>query len=132
MSPDQNAGRSHNIMIDNINFERVEHFKYLGKVLTDKNFIHEEIKSRLKSGNACSHSMKNILSSSLLSKVYKVKIYKNALLHIVLCGCENRSPTLREKRRLRVFVSRMLRRIFGPKRDKITWKWRKLYNEELN
>ena len=85
MSPDQNAGRSHNIKIDNSNFERVEHFKYLGKVLTDKNFIQEEIKRRLTSGNACSHSVKNILSSSLLSKAYKVKIYKNVQFCILFC-----------------------------------------------
>jgi hypothetical protein len=72
MSPDQNAGRSHNIKIDNSSFERVEYFKYLEKILTDQNSIQEEIKSRLKSGNAYYHSVKNILSSSLLSKICKV------------------------------------------------------------
>ena len=70
VSPDQNAG-SHNIKIDNSSFERVEHFKYLEIILTDQNSIQEEIKSRLKSGNAYYHSVKNILSSSLLSKIYK-------------------------------------------------------------
>jgi len=56
MSRDQNAGRSHNIKIDSISFERVKQFKYLGKNFTRQNFIQEEIKSRLMSANACYHS----------------------------------------------------------------------------
>ena len=62
MSRDQNAGRSHNINIDNSSFESAEQFKYLGTVLTHQNSIREEIKSRLKSGNACYHSAQNLLS----------------------------------------------------------------------
>jgi len=59
ISRDQNAGRSHNIKTDNSSFERVEEFKYLGKTLTNQNSIQEEIKSRLKSGNDCYHSLQN-------------------------------------------------------------------------
>ena len=70
-SRDQNVGRSHVMKVDNRSFERVEEFKYLGKILTNKNSIQEEIMSRLKSGNACHHSVQNILSSSLLSKKFK-------------------------------------------------------------
>jgi len=69
MSQDQNAGRSHNINIENSPFERVEEFKYLGTTLTNQNPIQEEIKSRLKSGNACYLSVQNLLSSNLLSKI---------------------------------------------------------------
>jgi len=65
MSRDQNARRSHRMKKDNSSFEWVEEFKYLG---TNQNSIQEEIKSRLKSGNACYHSVQNLLSSSLLSK----------------------------------------------------------------
>ena len=72
MSRDQNAGRSHNIKIDNSCFERVEQIKYLGKTLTNKNSIHEEISSILKSGNASFHSVQNLLSSSLLYKNTKI------------------------------------------------------------
>jgi len=54
------------------------------------------------------------------------------ILPVVLYGCETWSMTLREERRLRVFESRVLRGIFGPKRDEVTWEWRKLHNEELN
>jgi len=66
MSRDQNAGRSHNIKTDNNSFERLQYFKYFGTNLTKQNSIQEEIKSRLKSGNAGYHSVQNLLSSSLL------------------------------------------------------------------
>jgi hypothetical protein len=72
MSRNQNAGQNHNIKLDNKSFERVEEFKYLGKTLTDLNSIQEEIKSRLNSGNACYHSVQDLLSSSLLSKNTKI------------------------------------------------------------
>jgi hypothetical protein len=68
----------------------------------------------------------------LLSKNLKIKIYGTIILPIVLYGCETWSLTLREERGLRVFENRMLRRAFGPKRDKVTGEWRKLHNEELN
>ena len=120
MSRDQNAGLSHSMKTDNSSFERVEEFKYLGTALTNQNSIQEEIKSRLKSGNACYHSVQNILSSSLLSKTLRIKIYRTIILPVVLYGCETWSLTLREERRLRVFEYRVLRRIFGPKRDEVT------------
>ena len=63
-------------LIGNKLFETVEQFKYLRTTLTTQNSIHEEIKSRLKSGNACYHSVQNLLSSSLLSKNVKIKIYR--------------------------------------------------------
>jgi len=68
LSRDQNAGRIHSVRIDNSIFERVEDLKYLGTTLINENSIAEEIKSRLKSGNACYHSVQNLLSSRLLSK----------------------------------------------------------------
>jgi len=85
----------------------------------------------LKSGNACCHSVQNLLSSSLRSKNIKIKIYRNIILSVVLYGCETWSLTLREERRLRVFENRVLRRIFGPKTDEVTGEWRKLHREEL-
>jgi len=132
MSQDQNAGQSHSMKIDNSSFERVEEIKYLGTTLTNQNSIREEIKSRLKSGNACYHSVQNLLSSSLLSKNLKVKIYRTIILPVVLYGCETWLLTLREEHRLRLFGNRVLRRIFGPKRDEVTGEGRKLCNEELN
>jgi hypothetical protein len=68
----------------------------------------------------------------LLSKNLKIKIHRTIILPVVLYGCETWSLTLREERRLRVFENRVLRRVFGPKRDDITGEWRKLHNEELS
>ena len=75
MSRDQNAGRIHSVRVDKSTFDRVEEFKYLGTTLTNQNSIAEEIKSRLRSGNACYCSVQNLLSSRLLSKNFKIKIY---------------------------------------------------------
>jgi len=120
------------MQIDNRAFERVEEFKYLGITLTNQNSIQEEIKSRLKSGNACCHSVQNLLSSSLLPKNLKIKIYRTIILPVVLYGCETWSLTLSEECRLRVFENWVLRRIFGPRKDEVTGEWRNLHNEELN
>ena len=73
--------------------------------------------------------MQNILSPRLLSK--NLKIYRTIILPVVLYGCETWSLTLREERRLRVFENRVLRRVFGPKKYKVTGEWRKLHNEEF-
>jgi len=71
------------------------------------------------------------LSSRLLSKNLKIKIYRTIILPI-LCGCDTLSLALREERKLRVFENMVLRRIFGPRRDEITGEWRSLNNDELN
>jgi len=80
MSRDQNAGRIHSVRTDNSTFERVEEYKYLGTTLIKQNSIVEEIKSRLRSGNGCYHSVHNLLSSRLLSESLKIKIFKFCLL----------------------------------------------------
>jgi len=88
VSRDQNAGRIHSMKIHNSFIERLEEFKYLGATLTNQNSIQEEIKSRLKLGNACYYSVQNLLSSRLLSKNLKIKIYGTIILPVVLYGCE--------------------------------------------
>jgi len=113
---DQNAVRSHNIKNNNSYSERVEQFKYLETTLTNQNSIQEEIQSRLKSGNACYHSVQNLLTFSLPTKNLKIKIHRTTILPIVLYGCENWLLTLREQCRLRVLENRVLRKIFGTKR----------------
>jgi hypothetical protein len=100
----------------------------LGTTVTNQNLIKKEIKRRLNSGNACYHSVQK-LRSRLLSKNLKIRIYKTIILSVVLCGCETLSLTLREEHRLRVFENRVLRRLFGPKRDEVTGGQRKLHNE---
>ncbi|KAJ4431422.1 hypothetical protein ANN_20019 [Periplaneta americana] len=83
-------------------------------------------------GNAYYYSVEKLLSSSLLSKNLKVRIYKTVMLLVVLYGCESWTLTLREERRLRVFETKVLRKIFGAKRDEVTGEWRKLHNTELH
>jgi hypothetical protein len=69
MSRYRNARRSHSIQIDNSPFENVENFKYLGTTLTNQNSTQEEIKSRLKAGNACYFSVQNLVFSNLLPNI---------------------------------------------------------------
>jgi hypothetical protein len=126
------AGEKHGMKIANRSFEGVAKLKYLRTTLTDQNCMQEEIKSRLNSRNACYHWVQSLLPSHLLSRNVKVKIYKTIILPVVLYGCETWSLTLREEHRLRVFENRVLRRIFGPRRDEVTGEWRKLHNEELH
>jgi len=68
----------------------------------------------------------------MLSKNVKIKIQRTIMLPVVLYGCDTWSLTLREEHRIRVFENRVLRRIFGPRRDVVIREWRKLYNKELN
>jgi hypothetical protein len=104
----------YNIKINNNFFGRAQQFKYLGKTLMYQSSIQEEIKSRLPSGNACYHSVQYILSYSLLFKNTKIKIYRTIILPVSLYGCETWLLTLMEECTLRVFETRVLKRIFGP------------------
>ena len=106
--------------MDNIYFARMDQFKYFETNLTNPNFIREETMRRLRSGIACYHSVQNLLSSSLPSENIKIKIYRTIILNVILYGCETCSPTLREGRRMRAFENRVLRRIFGSKKEKVT------------
>jgi hypothetical protein len=104
--------------------------KYLGKTLTKQNSIHDEIKSRLNSGNACYYAIQNLLSSRLPSKNVIIKTYKTIILLVVLYGCETWALILRGKHSLRVFETTVLRIIFGPKWDDVRGGWRKFHEEE--
>ena len=104
----------------------------MGRTLKNQNSIHEEIKSRLKSENVCYHSVQNLLSSNMISKNIKVKMYRTIIFPLILYGCETWSLTFREESRLGVFENRVLRRIFRSTRDGVTGEWRKLHNKELN
>jgi hypothetical protein len=119
ISRSQKIGQKHSIKTANRSFEDVAKFKYLGTTLTHQNCMHEEPKSRLNSGKACYLSVQSLLSSRLLFRNLKVKIYKTITLPVVLYGSETWSVT-REEHRSRVFENRILRTVFGPKRDEVT------------
>jgi hypothetical protein len=112
MSRHPNSGQNENVRIANESFENVAKFKHLGTTLTNQNGVHDEIKSRLNSGNACYYSVQNILP-------------------VVLYGCETWSLSLGEEHRLRVSENRVLRKIFGREREE-DGSWRKLHNDELH
>jgi hypothetical protein len=103
MSRHLDTGENKNMRIANELFEKLAKFKYLGMMLTNQNDIHDEIKSRLNSGNNCYHSVRILSSYRLISKNLKTEIYKTVTLPSVLYGCETWSLTLREEQRLRVF-----------------------------
>jgi hypothetical protein len=91
----------------------------LERKLKNQNSIQEEIKSRLKSGNACYHSVQNLLSSSFVSKNLKNKIHRTIMFPVVLYGYETWWLALKKESMLTVFENRVLRRIFGPNRDEV-------------
>jgi len=84
MSRDQNAGQINVSKLGNKSFERMEQFRYLETTLNNQNFIQEEIKSRIKSGNACYHSVQYLMSSNLLFKHVKIKTYRT-IIWLLFC-----------------------------------------------
>ncbi|KAJ4441769.1 hypothetical protein ANN_11627 [Periplaneta americana] len=120
------------ILLESSKAIEVEKFKYLGAAVTNINATQEEIKHRINMRNTCYYSVEKLLSSSLLLKILKVRIYKTVILPVVVYGYETWTLTLREEQRLRVFENKVLRKIFGAKRDEVTGEWRKLQNAELH
>jgi hypothetical protein len=96
LSRHQNAEQTRGVKVDNRSFENEAQLKHLGTTVTHQNLIHEAIKRRMNSSNACYLSVQNILSSHLLSKNIKIRIYKTIILPVVLYGCETWSLILRE------------------------------------
>jgi hypothetical protein len=122
-----NAGQNRHLKIGNRSLENVVHFRCLETTVINQNLIQR----KLNSCNACYNSVQNLLSSHLLSKNVKSRIYKTIILPLVLYMFETWSLTRKEEHGLKVFKNRVLRRIFGLKRDEVMGWWRKLHNEEL-
>jgi hypothetical protein len=112
MSHNQTATQNRNLNVVNRSFKNMFKFRYLGKMV--------KIKSILNFWNACFHAVHNLSSSQMLSKSLKSKIQKTIILCVVLYGCETWSLTSKEEHRLRMFETRVLRRIFWPKRNEVT------------
>jgi hypothetical protein len=128
----QSAGQNHGTEIASRCFKNVAQIRYLGTTVINQNLIQEEIKKRLNSGNACYHSVQELLLFRLLSEIVKIRIYKTIILPVVLYWYETSSLILREKHRMRVFENRVLRKIFGPKRSGVRGGIRKLHKEGLH
>jgi sorting nexin-29 len=111
MSCHPNSGQNQNIRIANESFGKVTKFRYLGTTLTNQNDIHDGIKSRLNLGNACYYSVQNLLSSHLISKNLKIKIYKTVILPVVLYSAKL-GLSLWGRNIDRVFENSVLRKIF--------------------
>jgi hypothetical protein len=109
----------------------VANLKYLRTTATNQNWVHEEIKCRLNSGNACYHSVQSLQSSHLVSKNLNIKIYKIIVSSVVLLGCETWSFTLREEHRFRAFENKVLKRKFGPG-EVMAGGSRRLHDEKLH
>jgi len=95
-----------NIRIRDEVIEKVNKFKYLGAYVTSKNEVAEEINSRLVSGNASFYSVQKLLTSRLISRILKLKIYRTVILSVILYGCESWSTTLADEHKMRVFENR--------------------------
>jgi hypothetical protein len=119
------------VYVGNKSFEKLEQFTHLGTTLTNQNSGHEGIKSRLKLGNASYPLAQNLLSFMLLSKNIKTVVYRTVIFLVVLYGCVAWSLTQRVEHMLRVFENRMLKKIFGPKGDRVLGEWGRLHNEGL-
>jgi hypothetical protein len=100
-----NPGQNRDIKIANRSFENVSQFKYFGTTVTNQNLVQEEIKRTLNSGTACYHSFQKLLSSRLLCRDVKIRIYRTIILPVVLYGCETWSVTLRLGAHWRHFVA---------------------------
>jgi hypothetical protein len=117
---------NHNLLTSKISLENVETFKYLGTRVTNQNCIHEE---QNKSGE-CLLPFNSVFCLSGPSLKTYTNIFKTIILPVVLYGWETCSLTLREEHKLRMFENRVLRRIFGPKREKLAGGLRRMHIEE--
>jgi hypothetical protein len=132
LSLHQNAGQNLDMKIADGSVENMAKLKHLRTTVTNQISVQKEITRRMNSGNAYYHSVQNRLSSRLLSKNVEIRIYKIIILSVVLYGCETWSLTLSEEHRPKVCENRVLRRIFGPKRDGMIRSWRKRDNVDLH
>ncbi|KAJ4433184.1 hypothetical protein ANN_15441 [Periplaneta americana] len=131
ISRDQNIIRNGNIKIVNLSYQKVEKFKYLEAIVTNISNTREEIKRRINMGNVWYYSVEKLLSSSLLSKQLKVRIYMTVILPVILYGCETWTPTVREEQSLRMFENEVLKKIFVAKKDEVTGEWKSYTTQNI-
>jgi len=120
------------LLTGNMKFEKVDEFKYLGTILTSDNNNKTEINRRLHAGNGCYYATNTLLKSRLLSRNTKVRIYKTIIKPVFTYGCETWVLTKGEENKFKVFENKVIRKIYGPKKDEETGGLRKLHNDELH
>ena len=120
---------SQNLTIDSFNFERVDEFKYLGGIITSENDSTPAIRERIAAGNRCLFGLAHIFRSKWVTANTKIQIYKTALRPVVTYGLETCTLTQQDEEILDVFERKVLRKIFGAKKE--NEQWRKLYNHEI-
>jgi len=130
MSRDQHAVQNHNIMVGNKSFERVEQSRYLGTTITNKFAFRKKLRVDWMQGMLAIIG-RRIFCLLVCYPSIKIKIFRAVILPVVLYGCESWALTLREARRLRMFENKVVRKIFGPKKDEVTAEWRRLHKEEF-
>jgi hypothetical protein len=117
VSPYQNEGQNWDMKIASRSLENVAQFKYLGTRVTRQNLIQGEMKRRLHFGNACYHSVQNLLSSRLLSKNVEIGTYKMTILPVILYVCDTLSLTVGEEHKLRLFENRFCEKNIWAKEE---------------
>jgi hypothetical protein len=128
----QNAGQNRDIKVANKSLENMSQVTYLVTTITSQNLIQEEAKRRLNSGNACYHSVQYLLSSRLLWRNVKIRIYTTIIFLVALYGCETWSLTLREGHRPSSFDNRVLKSTFGLERYEVRVQWKNVHNKEIH
>jgi len=120
-----------NLKVGNMNFEKVDNFKYLGVIVNSSNDMHSEIKERISNGNRCYFSINKLLRSILLSRKSKTTLYTSYLRPIITYGCETWSMTKYDNRKLAIWERKILRNIYGPVKNDNLGIYEKRHNEEL-
>lgn len=119
------------LQINNTAFTKTNEFNYLGTIVTSDNSIKIEIESRIQKANKCYYSLLTVFKSKLISRNTKLQVYKSLIIPVLTYGSETWTLTKKEENRLRVFERKILRKIFGPIRDRISDEWRLLNNNEI-
>src|SRR5699024_10668563 len=117
--------------VDHHTFQRVESFRYLGSIISNRSEMEKEVQERMLSANRALHGMDDLLKSKLVSQNSKCLLYLTLIRPIILYGCETWATTLTLEERLRCFERKVLRRIFGPVFNVQLQRWERRTNEEI-
>jgi len=117
------------IKVGRYEFSRAKQIKYLGSIVTEKNETDKEVEARIVSGNKCFYGLSKILGSRSLSLEIKKQLYTTLIRPVVTYGEETWTLKKNEERKLMVFERKILRKIFGPVKDRETGEWRRRKNK---